>query len=149
MRARILGPGRFQRGALRTSGSILLCAFPSVAVAQSAETPPERVVVTASLFPLVARESPVFVETVAGRDIANAKDLRDALSAVPEVHVDPGGLRGPVSSVYLRGADPNHTIVMLEGIKLNDSTNIQGGSYDPTGLSLANVDRVEIAPGAS
>jgi outer membrane cobalamin receptor len=40
------------------------------------------------------------------------------------------GSRGGISSVYIRGGDPNFTLVMIDGIQINDPTNPRGGSVD-------------------
>jgi outer membrane cobalamin receptor len=41
----------------------------------------------------------------------------------PGVHIDQAGARGGIISVYVRGSDPNFTVVLIDGIKINDLTN--------------------------
>ena len=38
-------------------------------------------------------------------------------------------------------------VVLVDGVRLNDPTNSRGGSFDPTTLSLADIERVEIVRG--
>jgi len=73
--------------------------------------------------------------------------LYSILQQVPGVHLDEMGGRGGISSIYLRGADPNFTLVMLDGIPLNDSTDQRGGSVDLSTIPIDQITRVEIVRG--
>ncbi len=88
--------------------------------------------------------------TVIQRDRIGARQansVTDLLRQVPGLHVDQPGARGGVSSVYLRGADPNLTMVLIDGIKVNDLTNNRGGSFDFSTLNTDHIERIEIVPG--
>ena len=73
--------------------------------------------------------------------------LTSILQQVPGVHLDAMGGRGGMSSIYLRGADPNFTLIMLNGIPLNDSTDQRGGSVDLSTIPIDQITRVEIVRG--
>ena len=73
--------------------------------------------------------------------------LSSILQHIPGVHLDEMGGRGGISSIYLRGADPNFTLIMLDGIPLNDSTDQLGGSVDLSTISIDQITRVEIVRG--
>lgn len=57
---------------------------------------------------------------------------------------------GPVggSFVSVRGGEPNFTLVLLDGVKLNDSTNAQGGGFDFAQIDPALIERIEVYRGA-
>ncbi len=75
---------------------------------------------------------------------ANAVTL---LRKFSDIHIDnPGGLGG-VSSLYLRGAEPNYTQVFVDGIAVNDPTNSRGGSFDIGTIDISNVQRIEVLKG--
>ncbi|MEP4364658.1 MAG: TonB-dependent receptor plug domain-containing protein, partial [Roseibium sp.] len=40
------------------------------------------------------------------------QDITDALRSVPGLHVVPSGARGTVTTVFTRGANSNHTLVL-------------------------------------
>jgi outer membrane cobalamin receptor len=80
-------------------------------------------------------------------DVEKPRQLGDILRRVAGVHVDQVGGRGGTGSLYLRGADPNYTLVLLDGVRVNDPTNARGGSFDFSNLDVADVERVEIARG--
>lgn len=105
----------------------------------------DEVVVTASRLPSVAQDTAV--RTLKPEAQAPGASLGQVLASQPDIFVlQPGG-RGGVGSIYLRGADPNFTVVMLEGIPLNDATDSRGGAVDASALGIGGLDRIEIAPG--
>ncbi|MCF8412392.1 MAG: TonB-dependent receptor [Melioribacteraceae bacterium] len=57
----------------------------------------------------------------------------------------PGGM-GKVSSVFIRGANSNHTLVMIDGIEVNDPSS-PGNAFDFTTLNIDNIERIEIIRG--
>ena len=73
-----------------------------------------------------------------------ADSVSELLQTVPGVYTDQPGSRGGVSSVYIRGGDPNFTLVLIDGVKVNDPTNSRGGSFDFSSLSTDNIERIEI-----
>jgi iron complex outermembrane receptor protein/vitamin B12 transporter len=80
-------------------------------------------------------------------DVEKPTDLSDLLRRVAGVHVDAVGGRGGTGSIYMRGADPNYTLVLIDGVRVNDPTNSRGGSFDLSTIDIADVERVEIARG--
>ena len=80
-------------------------------------------------------------------DAEKPTKLADVLERVAGVHVDQVGGRGGTGSVYMRGADPNYTLVLVDGVRVNDPTNARGGSFDLSALDMADVERVEVARG--
>lgn len=80
-------------------------------------------------------------------DVEKPTKLADVLERVAGIHVDSVGGRGGTGSLYLRGADPNYTLVLVDGVRVNDPTNARGGSFDFSTFDVADVQRVEIARG--
>lgn len=75
------------------------------------------------------------------------ENVIDLLRGESGVHVAQAGGRGGIASVQLRGGDPNFTLVLVDGIKVNDPTNARGGSFDFSALPLSQVERIEIIRG--
>ncbi len=109
----------------------------------------ENIVVTASREPHAATQLPAAINIISADDIRiqRANTLTDVLRQVPGLHIDQPGPRGGRASVYTRGLDPNHTIIMIDGIPLNDETNARGGSFDFSTLTGLDLERVEIIRG--
>ena len=123
----------------------LLFLLPAAAAAQSENT--EQVIVTGTRLAGQEADSNVSVinaETIAARDPASAADL---LRDLPGLFVQQSGGRGSVVSVFTRGAKPNFTLVLLDGVKANDPTNTRGGSYDFSTLDMNDIERIEFVRG--
>jgi outer membrane cobalamin receptor len=109
----------------------------------------EPVVVTASREPQPWSQTPGTVSVITREEIERQRyqSVTDVLRHVPGVHVDQPGPRGSRSSIYTRGLDPNHTLVLIDGVRVNDPTNNRGGSFDLSGLDPAGVERIEVVRG--
>jgi len=73
----------------------------------------------------------------------------DLLRQVPGVQVDQLGGPGGISLVYIRGSDPNHVLVLVDGIRVNDPTNSRGGGFDFSSLDPSQIERIEVLRGAA
>src|SRR3954470_24903479 len=89
----------------------------------------------------------VTVLSRAAFDVEKPAKLADILRRVAGIHIDQVGGRGGTGSLSLRGADPNYTLVLIDGVRVNDPTNARGGSFDFAALDVADIERVEIARG--
>ncbi|MCW9697954.1 TonB-dependent receptor plug domain-containing protein [Avibacterium sp. 20-129] len=74
----------------------------------------------------------------------DATYVSDVLKTVPSVAIGASGGRGTLTNLYLRGADSNHTAVIIDGVKVNP---VSGYGYDFGGLSLSNIERIEVLRG--
>lgn len=109
----------------------------------------EPMVVTGSRIPNPAARNAQSTTVLERNDIDAVRPASaiELLRRVPGLHIDQPGGRGGVSSVYLRGGDPNHTLVLVDGIPVNDPTNSRGGSFDFSTLNVENIERVEVVRG--
>jgi vitamin B12 transporter len=138
MSTRLAGAGR-----VAMPLCLLLCAVPAHGPS-AAE--PESIMVTGSRLPGAVRadDSNVTVLDRAQIEERHASSVVELLRTIPGMVVEQAGGRGSVASVFTRGAKPNFTLVLLDGVRLNDPTNTRGGSFDFATLSLDDIDRVEI-----
>lgn len=141
----------------RARASALAACGLALAAAVSAEdaTPAapdadmEEVVVTASAAPqdrdtLTSSVSLMTAEEIEFQRYDNVTDL---LRLAPGVHVEQPGSRGGRSSIYLRGLDPNQTVILVDGVRMGDPNNNLGGSFDLSTLDVDDVERIEIVRG--
>ncbi len=68
----------------------------------------------------------------------------DALRALPGVAVTRDAGVGGLTQVRIRGAEGNHTLVLIDGIEANDTTN---GEFYFSDLSADNIDKIEVIRG--
>lgn len=130
----------------------------SLATAQEASGPPDEakqaqglhheVVVTAARLETPLKETAHSVTLITGDELRRTgkTDLVEALAAVPGTNLVRAGGRGGVSSLMIRGANSEHTLVLLDGLELNDPIN-PGRSFDLAHINLADVARVEVLRG--
>src|SRR6266849_7612587 len=72
-------------------------------------------------------------------------NVTDALREIPSLNVTQLGSPGTVAGVSIRGAPPAHTLVMIDGVELNDSAT---GEFDLSRLTTDDLDRIEVVRGA-
>jgi vitamin B12 transporter len=107
----------------------------------------ENVIVTATRLPGEEAGSNVSVITIDTIQARNPGSVVDLLRDLPGVFVQQSGGRGSVVSLFTRGAKPNFTLVLLDGVKANDPTNTRGGSYDFSSLDMNDIVRIEFVRG--
>jgi vitamin B12 transporter len=106
----------------------------------------EPVVVTATRTANPAGEVLASVEVIAGDALARqpASDLGDALRFVPGVEVARLGGPGQQTSLFLRGTESNHVLVLMDGLRINPGTI---GTAAIQNIAPEFVERVEVVKG--
>lgn len=123
--------------------------LPSLSVAQTADdiTTLDEVLVESAYAVSATADNIASSLTVLNESDFQQRDatyVSDILKTVPGIAVGSSGGHGAQTSVFLRGADSDQTLLIVDGIKMNPAT---GGSVDFGSLSLANVERIEILRG--
>lgn len=77
---------------------------------------------------------------------SDAFTVGEILARQPGVDVVNSGGPGGVRSIFLRGANSQHTKVMIDGSPVNDPSSPSRG-FDAANLTLDNVERIEILQG--
>lgn len=144
------------RNALLSAACILAFSVPAHAQSNnaddaseiiSAETAPD-LVVTASGFQQ-QRAGTGQAITVIDReqlDVLQALSITDALKTIPGVLVVTRGPVGSQSSVFLRGGNSSQTLVLIDGVRINDPSS-PNAAFDFGALLTGNFDRVEVLRG--
>ena len=70
----------------------------------------------------------------------------DALRDVPGVDVRRQGGLGSLTTIFIRGAESDHTLVMVDGVKIHD-TAAPGGGAVLDHLTIDNIERIEVLRG--
>jgi len=70
----------------------------------------------------------------------------DALQTLPGVSVSQNSSFGGVASVRLRGAAGDQTMILIDGVQMNDAS-APGGAYDFASLDPFDLDRIEVLKG--
>ncbi len=111
-------------------------------------TPPisEQIVVTASAVPETVETTPAAVTVITREQIERreSRDVAEALREVPGLIVSRTGSQGKVTSLFTRGGNSTHTLVLWNGIEIN---NPYFSGYDWGRFSTAGVERIEVVRG--
>lgn len=70
----------------------------------------------------------------------------DAISAAPGVNVNSNGAFGGLATVRIRGAASEQTLVLIDGVAVNDPSSL-GGGFNFARLDTENIERIEILKG--
>ena len=98
------------------------------------------------LRPSSIEETPVSITVIDADDldIRKAPYIADQLRASPGIGVSRAGARGGLTQVRIRGAEANHTLVLLDGIEISDPVT---GETDFGLWPSLNISRIEILRG--
>lgn len=77
---------------------------------------------------------------------AGVKSTADLLRDVPGVFVVEDGGPGQTARVRMRGSDVAHTLVLIDGVRINDPSNTDG-HFDFASLVPADIERIEVLRG--
>jgi vitamin B12 transporter len=107
-----------------------------------------RIVVTADRVETPVSQVGVTTTVITRAEIERAqyRTVADALRHAPGVEIVQTGGFGGITSAFLRGSGPEHAVVLLDGIELNDPS-APAGAYDLAGLLTDDVERIEIVRG--
>lgn len=87
---------------------------------------------------------------ISKKEIENlgAVDVKDILNNIPGLDVFQSGTKGQTASLFTRGSESNHTLVMMNGIAINDQS-VTDGLHDFGQDFIQNIQSIEIYKGSS
>jgi vitamin B12 transporter len=108
----------------------------------------EPLVVTATRVEAPLREVGSSITVITEQELASRQKMPvlEVLRGLPDVDVVQSGGLGRQTSVFIRGANPNHTLVLIDGIEANDPSS-PDGAFDFANLLTDNIERIEILRG--
>ena len=135
------------RTVFRTTISVAAIAAALPAFAEEADDA-DSIVVTATRAPLTLDEIPSSVAVLDKDAIDRAQDIgvTELLLRTPGVSISRNGGYGTSTSLRIRGAESDHTVAVIDGVKLNDPSST-GGGFNFTNLLVGDIDRIEILRG--
>ena len=116
----------------------------------SASKTMDEVVITANKFPQKESNTGKVVSIITKEQIekSGGKDLSQLLNEQTGIIINGAtSNQGTYKSLYVLGATSAYTLILLDGVPLNDPTGV-GGTFDIRLLSLDNIERIEILKGS-
>lgn len=129
--------------------ALALCAFVNpfaAAFAAAPATDDAIVVVTATRQPTRTRELLSDVTVIQREEIeqAGSSTIGELLSRQPGLQAVTTGGPGSATSIFMRGANSGHTLLLVDGIRFGSST---AGQPTIESIPLAQIERIEILRG--
>lgn len=130
----------------------LLLSLVLAALQTGAEEPVELpgIVITASRLPVHTETTGALAVRLERDDLEriNPSTTAELLRGLPNLHVSRSA---GAAYVHLRGGDPNHTVILIDGVQVNDPTDARGGAFDLGSIDPTEIERLEIlrSPGSS
>lgn len=130
---------------LSTAALAVASAFPALALAAPAEQP--TVVVTATRQAQRADESLADVTVIGREQIERAGStfsLPELLARQPGIQMASSGGPGKATDIFIRGASPRQTLLVVDGMRLGSTTL---GTPSWQDIPLSQIERIEIVRG--
>ncbi len=126
----------------------LLAGCPLIATAQSEASDLNQVIVTAARIPqpLDSAIASVTVITRADIDRFQPHSVAELLTGLVGISISANGDLGKITSVFVRGTNADHVLVLIDGIKIGAATT---GAAAWEQLPVEQIDRIEIVRGPS
>jgi vitamin B12 transporter len=126
--------------------ALLPLAFPAPSLAEDSVPDDRRVIVTATRVPTPIEEVLPSVILIDREEIDRslAGDAADLLRFHAGLDIARNGGPGQATALFIRGADSNHTLVMVDGVRINPGTIGLPGLQN---LSPELIERIEIVKG--
>ena len=123
--------------------SIVICVALSAAAQDIAQ--PE-ILVTASRAPETADATLATVDVIERAEIdrLQARDALELLRRVAGIELARTGGPGSATSLFMRGTNSNHTLVLIDGVRV---ASVNTGAYTFEHLPIDLIDRIEIVRG--
>lgn len=110
----------------------------------------EEIVVTATKFPKSQTETGKVLTVITEEQLSRSagKDVSQLLNEQVGLVINGSGSNpGKDKSVYLRGAKTDYTVILIDGIPVNDPSAF-GGAFDLRLLPVDQIERIEILKGS-
>lgn len=137
-------PGRSP--VLRTLSLAVALGLPGLAMAAAATTDLDEIIVTATRTEVALRDSLVPAQVIGREEIerTQARSLLDLLKGRAGLSFSNQGGSGKLTTLNIRGADSDHVLVLVDGIRVGSAT---AGLASFQDLPIDQIDRIEIVRG--
>ncbi|MBN8924674.1 MAG: TonB-dependent vitamin B12 receptor [Rhodanobacter sp. 68-29] len=125
----------------------LLCCLPAAHAAdQDDASTLNPVIVTATRTPITADDALSSVSVITRADIERLQPLsvQDLLTGLPGINFAQSGGLGQLGTLFLRGTNSTHTLVLVDGIRIGSAT---AGFARLEQIPVEQIERIEIVRG--
>ncbi len=108
-----------------------------------------EIIITATKTEINKRETGASITIITADQIEQKQkmNLVDILKTMPGTSLSSSSSLGGLADMYIRGAESNHVVVLLDGVKVNDPTSPSNG-FDFAHITTDNIERIEVIRGS-
>jgi vitamin B12 transporter len=141
-----MSTGLSVRRAAAGAACTLVAIFSCAVRAQTDQSGLGEVVVTAARVPEPIDQTFFSTTVLTRQDIeaSQVQSVQDLLAFVPGIQIDNAGGLGQQSSVFMRGTDSDHTLLLIDGVRVGSATI---GSAPWQIIPLEQIDHIEVVRG--
>lgn len=127
---------------------LLSTALMTASTAFAADDAGDEIIVTANRAEQPVSRTGQAVTVVTEEELRREQGVvvSDVLARTPGITFSRNGGIGGTTSVRIRGAEGDHTVVLIDGVKLNDPSS-PGGGFNFANLLVGNIRRIEVLRG--
>ncbi len=131
----------------RVTAAGLVWLISGIALAQQADSELPETVVTATRIETPIEQVGSSISVVTSEEIKDrqVRYVSDVLRDVPGLQVNRAGGPGTLTEVRIRGAEANQTLVLIDGIEVNNPAS--GSAFDFGSLLAWDIERIEVLRG--
>ncbi|WP_164270683.1 TonB-dependent vitamin B12 receptor [Stenotrophomonas sp. B1-1] len=124
----------------------VLATLPALAMADEAAEALDPILVTATRTPIALQDSIAPAQVIDHEQIeaSQATSLQELLAGRAGINLTNAGGLGKQTSLFLRGTNSSHTVVLVDGVRIN-SADLNLAMFQD--LPLAQIERIEIVRG--
>ena len=132
----------------KTPLTTALLASAIISPAAFAEDDIEEVVVSATRYARPLSDIGSSISVISAEDMEKSQTVfvQDILQNVPGLSLNQTGAFGGVASVRIRGASTAQTVILIDGIQIND-VSAPGGGFNFANLDPNGIERIEVLRG--
>lgn len=126
--------------------AVLWLGTTAIVFAANTDRPEKPIIVTATRTAQTTDASLASVTVITRKDIERqqARSIQDLLRGVPGINISNNGGAGKTTSVFMRGTESDHVLVMIDNIKVGSATS---GTTAFENIPIEQIDRIEIVRG--
>jgi vitamin B12 transporter len=127
----------------------MMVAAEETTESKTKDMPTEEITITAHrVIQTLIEQTGSAISVITRRDIDKSKKrlVTDYLQEIPGLNVSRSGPPGQMTTASIRGARSEHTLVLIDGVRVNNPNDPSGG-FNFAALPVDNIERIEVVRG--